>query len=83
MLKEDFVFGFFVGAIFIFLSGIIIADDDITADALKVASKVCGGWENISYIDTDGIDTVVCMNGKEFIIANEERFRGFLKNEDD
>ncbi len=78
MLKEDFVCGFFVGAVFVFLSGIFIVDDDVAIDALKSAAKLCGGWENISYIDTDGIDTVMCMNGLEFVITNGERFIGVL-----
>ncbi len=48
------------------MSGIIIADDDIAADKLRKAAETCGGWEKISYIDTDAEDSFVCIDGREY-----------------
>ncbi len=66
-INEDFLVGFVVGMVFCFLAGIFIATgDDITADQLAVAAKVCGGYNNISKVDPDGPDTFTCLNGKEY-----------------
>ena len=66
-MNDDFLWGLIWGIILSLFMGVFVAtDDDITQDQIAAAMEVCGGWEKISYFDTDGDDTFVCVDGQEY-----------------
>ena len=65
-MVADFLVGVIVGIILCFTAEVFVIEDDVQKYEVETAIGVCKGIENLLTIDTDGIDTFSCIDGKEY-----------------
>ena len=65
-MEDNFIPGMLAGIILCFTAGVFVIEDDIQKYEIEQSIRVCKGIENLLTINTDGIDTFSCTNGKKY-----------------